>query len=281
MSASMHLKALRYSYKTVVREPTGTARAGLLVPKALRHGPLVSCVMPTHGRLIPARFAIQCFQTQTYLDRELVLVCKDEGSEVAKYVEALADPRIRLAVATDAKTVGDLRNRAISLAAGDLICVWDDDDLYAPDRISTQLSLLQATNVAAAFLLREMLWSPRDARLGITQERLFQENTLLAWRSALPPYPSVVRGGDTSLVDQLKRSQRLGAIDDPAAYIYVWHGQNIWDPAHFEEIFSRGSVLFSGNAYEQVIRDLDLAIPLRAYAAALVEQENTKDISKS
>src|SRR5687767_12945126 len=105
-----------------------------LAPHAGAAGPLISCIMPTRGPLVPARFAIDCFRRQTYPAKELVVVCRSPDSEVKSYVDGLGDPGIRAFDTPDAATVGDLRNEAVARSQGEFVATWDDDDLYHPDR---------------------------------------------------------------------------------------------------------------------------------------------------
>lgn len=263
------MQQLRYPYRVIVREQSGSSYGQFFIPNPPTRGPLISCVMPTHGGLMPARFAIRCFQEQSYLDRELVVVCKDEDSEVSRYVEELADPRIKFAVASAAETVGDMRNYALSLCRGEFVAIWDDDDLSAPHRLATQLNLLERDDVLASFLLREIVWWPREKRLAVTEERLFQENTMLVRRDILPPYPSVRRGGDTLLMEKLQALGTLVALDDPAAYVYVYHGGNIWNSDHFEEIFTRASASFTGAVYARMLDELAVTLPMIEYEGEL------------
>jgi glycosyltransferase involved in cell wall biosynthesis len=105
---------------------------------------LVSCVMPTKDRrsFIPA--ALDCWQKQTYENRELIVV--DDGSDS---IEDLIpkDSRIRYVRAETPswKTTGAKRNYCNSLAQGEIICHWDDDDFSTPDRIQFQVDLLRAS----------------------------------------------------------------------------------------------------------------------------------------
>jgi glycosyltransferase involved in cell wall biosynthesis len=259
-----------FAHGAVALDASGERRWHAFAPRPMRHGPLVSCIMPTHGRINPARFAIQCFQAQAYLDRELIAVCKDEASELAGYIEALGDPRIRFLVASEAQNVGELRNFAIARCRGDYICVWDDDDLSGPDRLSRQLGLLMSGDFQASFLLREFIWAPREERLAVSEMRMCQENTMLARRGSLPPYPSVCQGGDTLLTNRLHAAGSLVFLDDPACYIYVHHGANIWDFSHFETMFGRASVDFSGEIYRRALNALAAELPVHAYEEALL-----------
>jgi hypothetical protein len=57
--------------------------------------PLISCLMLTRGRLVPTRFAIDCYRRQTWPNRELVIVCDDPDSDLPAYVATLGEPTIR------------------------------------------------------------------------------------------------------------------------------------------------------------------------------------------
>jgi O-antigen biosynthesis protein len=102
--------------------------------------PFVSCVMPTYNRraFIPA--AIDCWLKQSYKNRELVIL--DDGEDAiqdlvpdgAEIVYQRSEVRIG--------TLGEKRNKVNSLASGELICHWDDDDWSASDRIADQVARL-------------------------------------------------------------------------------------------------------------------------------------------
>lgn len=102
--------------------------------------PLVSCVMPTWNRraFIPA--AIDCFLKQTYENRELVIV--DDGNEEIRDLIP-EDPRIRYFFENKRRITGDKRNKVNELAAGEIICHWDDDDWSAASRIEDQVARMK------------------------------------------------------------------------------------------------------------------------------------------
>ncbi len=101
---------------------------------------LVSCIMPTADRRHFVPEAIRLFLTQDHGEKELVIL--DDGADaVADLVPA--DPRIRYMRETQRAPVGAKRNRACEVAHGEIIVHWDDDDWYAPWRLSYQVSALQ------------------------------------------------------------------------------------------------------------------------------------------
>lgn len=88
--------------------------------------------MPTYGRSKYVPEAIWCFLEQDYPKKELI-VLNDCTQQV--YEGELPDVRF-VNVPSRFATLGEKRNAAIELAQGDVILVWDDDDLYLPWRLS-------------------------------------------------------------------------------------------------------------------------------------------------
>lgn len=111
------------------------ARAG----RPIGSTPLVSCIMPTRNRRAFVPRAVDCFRRQDHPARELVIV--DDGDDpIASLVRDLAgdDPAITYHRLPHPLPLGPKRNLAVSLARGELIAHWDDDDWSAPHRLRTR-----------------------------------------------------------------------------------------------------------------------------------------------
>jgi hypothetical protein len=101
--------------------------------------PLVSCIMPTYNRRQFIPHAIEYFLNQDYEKRELIIL--DDGTDAINDLVP-ADDRL-LYVRLDRKmTLGAKLNLACQYARGEIIAHWDDDDWYAPRRLSCQLAAL-------------------------------------------------------------------------------------------------------------------------------------------
>jgi hypothetical protein len=84
--------------------------------------------------------AIQCFEAQTY-PRKRLLVLYDKADDVAH--DLFHDSRIEVYLASRTKlTIGAKRNEASFLATGELIAVWDDDDVSSRTRLTDQVERL-------------------------------------------------------------------------------------------------------------------------------------------
>lgn len=221
--------------------------------------------MVTRGKLFPSRYAVECFQRQSYPNRELVVVLDDPESALISYLEALNDDRIRLIVLPKVKrTLGELRNISIAQARGEYICQWDDDDLYDPDRIGVQLSALLATHAAACFLSRWTLWWPADRKLAISAARVW-EGSMLAHKVRVPDYPPIPRGEDTEMVAVLQERECLLSLDAPELYIYIHHGNNTFDQQHFFRIFHFSRRRWINTEYGEKLSQFAERIPVQNY----------------
>lgn len=102
--------------------------------------PLVSCVMPTCNRRHFIARSIQCFLEQDWMNRELV-VLDDGADKVADlFPDSLMDCHYFPVSAR--MTYGAKLNECIRLAHGEFILHWDDDDVFARDRITRQVTPL-------------------------------------------------------------------------------------------------------------------------------------------
>jgi len=246
--------------------------------------PMISAIMPTSGkrRHFVAQ-AIKYFQSQDYPNKELIIIdeCTPYGDTVARVVpDDLNIHYILLDKIGDASiiTIGAKRNLACSLARGDIICHWDDDDYYGPHRLSKQVAPILAgktniTGMVMSLLLRTAdtsLWSlERDVhdklfgygvRCGTLMYRSF------CWRSSNCAYPNVSRGEDKAfLSQQYGDGERAERIIDPTSYICVRHSDNVtpdidwmdqpgWEQVPLEQYLSEEDQAFYVGLREGVAR---------------------------
>lgn len=105
---------------------------------------LVSAIMPTRGRPQYAQEALGCFLSQTYQDRELVIV---DDADDPSFPEGVNLPGVHYHQMRKRLTIGAKRNLACSRASEGVIVHWDDDDWSAPERIEDQVTRLIDSNV--------------------------------------------------------------------------------------------------------------------------------------
>jgi len=208
----------------------------------------VSCLMvtlPVPERLAFAKRSIDDFCRQTYPAKTLVLVVNGGIESVRQalrdYVMSLNRTDIRLVAPPGVLNLGQLRNISLEAADDDIVCQWDDDDLYHPERLERQVSALTRGGLEAVYLQEVMQYLPEDETLYWTNWRAAplagHPGTLMARRSAGFHYPTqganARLGEDAEVARTLIARGRVGYLGNmPHLYVYVSHGTNSWDAAH-------------------------------------------------
>ena len=119
--------------------------------------PLVSCICPTRNRAEFLPLVVACFEAQGYPNKELIILDDSDVIPTAGHESGVRYFRI-----PPPNTIGQKRNFCCDFAKGDLICHFDSDDWFAPDRISRQVAVLQDDPEAQATAYQTMLFA-RDA----------------------------------------------------------------------------------------------------------------------
>jgi glycosyltransferase involved in cell wall biosynthesis len=101
--------------------------------------PQVSVVIPTHDRGTLLALTLKSVLWQEDVSLEAIVV--DDGSiaGAVQAVSGLDDPRVRLIRNESAQGVSSARNRGVDESKGDWIAFLDDDDLWAPRKLTAQL----------------------------------------------------------------------------------------------------------------------------------------------
>lgn len=220
--------------------------------------PLVSCLMvtlPVRYRLPFFRQSVADYCRQTHARRELVIVT-DQGepaarAELVAHVASLGRDDIRIVDVPGKHTLGALRNASVANARGELLCLWDDDDRFHPDRIATQASILRAQRPAALCLEDAFQYFPAARTLHLVSFRATRERvlpgSLMMRRDAAPRYPeegpTSLRGEDSAGLRQIRAHGGIGVVTGiPHLYVYVSHGENTWGAGHHRMIADRLSI---------------------------------------
>jgi hypothetical protein len=97
---------------------------------------LVSVVVPTRDRRHLLGCTLRSVLGQREVDLELIVV--DDGSTMP--VELGRDRRLKLVRHASQQGVSAARNTGIEVAGGEWVAFCDDDDVWAPDKLSAQLA---------------------------------------------------------------------------------------------------------------------------------------------
>lgn len=201
--------------------------------------PLISCLCISKGNPSFLKTIIDCFISQTYPRKELIIIY--EGSN--DFLETLDHPEhniktYQVALAPK-KTLGDLRNMAVSNAEGEYVCQWDDDDWYHKDRLLNQYNYSKTDNCAGSILNRWLVYDKSEKVAYLSNERLWEGSILCQKEPMLQSkYESLSIGEDTSVIEYLDSNKLLQHMPSSAhLYIYTYHGKNTWDHQHWSRIF--------------------------------------------
>jgi glycosyltransferase involved in cell wall biosynthesis len=242
----------------------------------------VSCLMVTKDRFDCFLRSFACYCRQDYPAKELVVAVHGAAQyarSITDCVEAAGRRDVRVLSCPAHLKLGELRNLALREASGPLVCQWDDDDLYHPQRLSRHIEFLNAMNLQASFLTeqlqffadtRQLFWCNWSAR-GTDPRYYLIPNTLLAYKDAVPPYPSdAERLEDQAVRDAIFYSSgRVAGLGNcPYLTVYTYHGRNVYDRAHHMSlVVKRGLGVSAIRAHLPVLRrELHSHQPLGPYS---------------
>ena len=191
--------------------------------------PLVSCIMPTRDRPAFVRAALELFRRQDWTRRELVLV--DDG---VTSVEALVrdEPLARYVRVEGRRTVGAKRNLACEHARGEVIAHWDDDDWYAPRRLSVQVGALCGARALVCGQAKVLFVHPETGRAFLYEfggsQRWLSGSSLCYTREAWTRnrFPDIDVGEDARFVAACDPAQLL-ELPDPTIHVGLIHRGNV------------------------------------------------------
>jgi glycosyltransferase involved in cell wall biosynthesis len=205
--------------------------------------PLVSALMVTRGAATNIVRSFKYFLSQTWPNKELVIVSPPLDFKLENYLRSYHQ-NIKFVEQDPALNLGDYRNLAIAHSNGDYLCQWDDDDIYSPERISAQMSVLGKSKSNAVFCEQVLIWWIEKKLIFLSAKKCW-ENTLLCQRSSAVVYPSIARGEDTFVARSISNHQKVALISVPSLYCYTIHGENTWDCNHFDQILAEAELVVS------------------------------------
>jgi glycosyltransferase involved in cell wall biosynthesis len=106
---------------------------------------LVTVVIPTRNRREMFTRTLGTVLDQRDVDLEVVVVDEASSDDTPEYLRSVADRRVRFVRHDEPRGVSAARNRGLFEARGDWVAFTDDDDLWAPDKLSAQLTAIAKT----------------------------------------------------------------------------------------------------------------------------------------
>ena len=112
---------------------------------------IISVITPTYNNQATIALSIESLLNQTFTNFELIIINDGSQDATLDIVSKIQDSRIKIfSYPNSGSSVS--RNRGISHAVGEFISFLDADDLWTPDKLSSQLSALYSNpNAAVAY----------------------------------------------------------------------------------------------------------------------------------
>ena len=170
--------------------------------------------MPTYGRHEYVCESLSLFLAQDYPHKELIIVNDCPG----QLMETEA-PGVRVFnFPSRFKSLGLKRNFAIQQAAGEIIAVWDDDDIYLPWHLSLATEVI--VNEGREFFCPQESWSYWGTHRLREMRSSFEWINHATWVfrknlwNELQGYPEITLGEDLGLLNRYKQRQGLNSSDE-------------------------------------------------------------------
>lgn len=151
---------------------------------SLQHprSPLVSVILPAYGRRRFLRQSIESILDQTYRNSELIFIDDGSRESLEATVRSIA-PEARYVRQAHAG-VAAARNRGLKESRGELIAFQDSDDVWHPEKLSTQVAFLDShRDVGVVYTAKRAIdeagrvvggqW--KELHSGYVTERLFRQ----------------------------------------------------------------------------------------------------------
>ncbi|MDI1443847.1 glycosyltransferase [Polyangium sp. 6x1] len=208
-------------------DPPSVAPSDARSPDAPRR-PMITCTMPTHGRAVFVPQSVHYFQRQDYPNKELVILDDSKAELDIELPEAenVVYVHLRQRLALGAK-----RNICCEIARGDIIAQWDDDDWFAPTRLSVQAAPLLSgkADITTLRLTRMLVLERGEALAG---GRRTADGYLVFWRAVWQELAKYGNGNLHECTQFFERARGKGArmvvLPDADQIVCLRHRGNTW-----------------------------------------------------
>lgn len=212
--------------------------------------PFVSCLCPTYRRPKLLENSIACFLAQDYPANRRELIVLDDAGELQNQT---CDGWQIISIPRRFRSLPEKFNALAGLARGEILVVWEDDDIYLPHHISSHVTAMEG-----------QLWSKPSKVLSDYTGQIQEEDATGRFHASLAftreifdritGWPLTKRGDfDQQLI------ARLHAVEPPAdpcqfdspSYIFrwgstgAWHGQALMRGPEDEDWYERARASLS------------------------------------
>ncbi|HLF78775.1 MAG TPA: glycosyltransferase family 2 protein [Dehalococcoidia bacterium] len=177
--------------------------------------PDCSIIIATHNRLPMLKQALASALVQRDVIIEVLVVENGSTDGTLAYLKELGDPRVIPLIFEEALGATEARNGGLRVAAGRWLAFLDDDDLWAPDKLSAQLKAMAAGGCDWSYT--GCVYIDRDGVVmaGIPPLRPEEVAKLLPQRHAIP-------AGLSSMMWRAGVLDSDGLLDSGLTYMVDW-----------------------------------------------------------
>ena len=168
--------------------------------------PTVAVVVPTRNRRRLLALTLRSVLAQAGVEIEVIVVDEASTDDTVEWLTALADERVVIVRHATPQGVASARNHGAARAHGDWLAFVDDDDLWAPNKLSEQLRAAEARR--ADWVYAGSVNIAEGCRIVYGRPPLPPEQLI----KALPRY-NAVTGGGSNVIVRRKVWEQAGPFD--------------------------------------------------------------------
>jgi glycosyltransferase involved in cell wall biosynthesis len=177
--------------------------------------PDVSVIIPTRNRWeLLSSLSLPSARAQEDLDLEVLVVDDGSTDRTENRLRAIGDPRLVVLRSNTSTGVAGARNRGIAAARGEWLAFLDDDDLWSPRKLRSQLDVAVATH--ADFVYTSTVVVDAQGRAIESQpapDPATVHDQLLTWN---------VIGGGSNVLARTTLVRELGGFDERLFHLADW-----------------------------------------------------------
>ena len=113
--------------------------------------PEASVIIPTKDRWDQLERTLAGALAQEGIELEVVIVDDGSATDGSGGVPSVADPRVTVIRQPESRGVGAARNAGVAAARGEWLAFLDDDDLWAPHKLRTQIDAAKGAGATFAY----------------------------------------------------------------------------------------------------------------------------------
>lgn len=175
----------------------------------------VTVVIPTRNRSGFLRAALRTVLGQQDVGIQLIVV--DEGStdDTAAMVGAFGDRRIELVRHATPLGVSTARNHGIELATGEWVAFLDDDDLWSPEKLASQVTAMRRDDRGWAYAGSVTVTNGLEILAGSPVPSASETVARLPWRNMVP-------AGASNVIVRRELLRSTGNFDETLIHMADW-----------------------------------------------------------